>query len=168
MAKAVRLSDIAKKIGVSTVTVSKALAGQKGVSEEMREKIKKLAQEMGYKSPSAAKMMRSKKSYNIGVLLSDRYFDQHDCFYWQMYQEVATKAVAKDCFTMLEILSQTNEKRLEMPKLLQEDKVDGLIIIGLLKEGYLAALEQYCRVPLVCLDFYDKRHEYILHVPNSS
>ena len=159
MAKSVKLADIAAILNVSTVTVSKALSNQKGVSEEMREKIKKLAQEMGYKSPSAAKMMRSKKSYNIGVLLSDRYFDQHDCFYWQMYQEVATKAVAKDCFTMLEILSQTNEKRLEMPKLLQEDKVDGLIIIGLLKEGYLAALEQYCRVPLVCLDFYDKRHE---------
>ncbi len=60
---------------------------------------------------------------------------------------------------MLEILSQENEKNLEMPKLLQEDKVDGLIIIGLLKESYLALVEQYCKVPLVCLDFYDKNHE---------
>ena len=42
MAKTVKLADIAKKIGVSTVTVSKALAGQKGVSEEMREKIKQI------------------------------------------------------------------------------------------------------------------------------
>ena len=45
MAKAVKLADIAQRTGVSTVTVSKALAGQKGVSEEMREKIKKLADE---------------------------------------------------------------------------------------------------------------------------
>ena len=157
MAKSVKLADIAAILNVSTVTVSKALAGQKGVSEEMREKIKKLAQEMGYKSPTAVKMMRNKKSFNIGVLISDRYFDQHDCFYWQMYQEVATRAVSKDCFTMLEILSQENEKNLEMPKLLQEDKVDGLIIIGLLKEAYLALVEQYCKVPLVCLDFYDKK-----------
>ena len=41
MAKAVKLADIAGQLGVSTVTVSKALSGQKGVSEEMREKIKK-------------------------------------------------------------------------------------------------------------------------------
>ena len=33
MAKAVKLADIAERVGVSTVTVSKALSGQKGVSE---------------------------------------------------------------------------------------------------------------------------------------
>ena len=38
MAKAVKLSDIAERVGVSTATVSKALSGQKGVSEEVREK----------------------------------------------------------------------------------------------------------------------------------
>ena len=47
MAKAVKLADIAQKLNVSVVTVSKALSGQKGVSEEMREKIKNMAQEMG-------------------------------------------------------------------------------------------------------------------------
>ena len=62
MAKTVKMADIAAKLGVSTVTVSKALSGQKGVSEEMREKIKKLAQEMGYKSPTAVKMMKNKRA----------------------------------------------------------------------------------------------------------
>lgn len=159
MAKSVKLADIAAILNVSTVTVSKALSDQKGVSEEMREKIKKLAQEMGYQSPSAARMMRNKKSFNIGVIISDRYFDQHDSFYWQVYQEIATRAVSKDSFTMLEILGQESEKNLEMPKLLQENKVDGLIIIGLLKGAYLAAVQTYCKVPFVCLDFYDKKHE---------
>ena len=41
MAKAVKMADIAEIMGVSTVTVSKALSGQKGVSEELRERIKK-------------------------------------------------------------------------------------------------------------------------------
>ena len=48
MVKAVKLADIAEKFGVSVVTVSKALSGQKGVSEELRAKIKALADEMGY------------------------------------------------------------------------------------------------------------------------
>ena len=39
MSKSVRLADIAAKLNVSTVTVSKALSGQKGVSDNMREKI---------------------------------------------------------------------------------------------------------------------------------
>ena len=48
MVKAVKLADIAEKVGVSVVTVSKALSGQKGVSEEMRARIKELAAQMGY------------------------------------------------------------------------------------------------------------------------
>ena len=71
MAKAVKLADIAEQLGVSTVTVSKALSGQKGVSEAMREKIKQLADELGYKQPSAVKKEKSVKSYNIGVLVSE-------------------------------------------------------------------------------------------------
>ncbi len=159
MSKSVRLADIAAKLNVSTVTVSKALSGQKGVSENMREKIKGLAKEMGYQPPAKVKLPKDGKGYNIGVVISERYLDQQETFYWKMYQEVATGAVAEECFTMLEILNQQSEQEKAMPKLLIEDKVDGLIIIGLLKEDYLAMIQESIKVPLVCLDFYDRRHE---------
>ena len=159
MAKAVKLADIARIMNVSTVTVSKALSDQKGVSEEMREKIKHLADEMGYRSPSATKMMSAKKSYNIGVVVSERYLDQYESFYWQMYQAVATKAVSKECFTMLEVLGTDAEQNLELPKILKEHKVEGLIILGLLKEDYLNMMVQNMDVPFICLDFYDRKQE---------
>lgn len=159
MAKSVKLADIAARLNVSTVTVSKALSDQKGVSEEMREKIKQLAREMGYQSPSAVKQMKSKRSFNVGVVISERHFDYYESYYLKVYQMVATKAVSKECFTLLEIVSMEDEREAKMPKLLQEDKVDGLIIIGLMKEDYLAKLYQFIDVPFVCLDFYDKRKE---------
>ena len=65
MAKAVKLADIAERVGVSTVTVSKALSGQKGVSEEVREKIHSIAEELGYQQPSAAR-----KSQNQHVAMN--------------------------------------------------------------------------------------------------
>ena len=130
MAKTVKLADIAAIVNVSTVTVSKALSDQKGVSEEMRARIKQLAKEMGYQTPTAARLSSNKRTYNIGVLISEIYFDQTQSFYWQMYQSVATKAVSKECFTLLEVLSMQNEKEMILPKLLQEEKMDGLIIIG--------------------------------------
>ena len=102
MAKAVKLADIAERLSVSTVTVSKALSGQKGVSEEMREKIKSLAEELGYQQPSARKSQNAGNSYNIGVLIATRYMGLYESFYWQMYQQVATKAVSKGCFTLME------------------------------------------------------------------
>lgn len=61
MSKAVKLADIASALNVSTVTVSKALSDQKGVGNELRERIKKLAGEMGYVSPTEAKKNRRKQ-----------------------------------------------------------------------------------------------------------
>lgn len=159
MAKAVKMADIAKIMGVSTVTVSKALSNQKGVSEELRAKIKRQAEEMGYKTASAIYQERIKNnaSYNIGVIVSDRFLDKYESFYWKLYQEVATAAVQQGCFTMLEVLRVSDENALAMPKLLQEKKADGLVVIGLLGKEYLDRLMQFSQIPVLFLDFYDKK-----------
>ncbi len=157
MAKAVKLADIAERLGVSTVTVSKALSGQKGVSEELRAKIKQLADEMGYRQPSAQRREKPGKSYNIGVLIADRYLDKYDSFYLQLYQQVATKAVQKGCFAFMEVISTQMETRRESPKLVQEQKVDGIIIIGRLYDDYLEFLNWKVGLPIVYLDFCDEK-----------
>ncbi len=167
MAKAVKLADIAEQLGVSTVTVSKALSGQKGVSEAMREKIKDLAEEMGYKQPSAIKKEKVQRSYNIGVLVSERYLGEYDSFYWKMYQSVATKAVQKECFTLLEIIPLAGERELALPKMVVEEKVDGLIIVGRLQTEYLAVLNKNTQIPMVYLDFYDEQQMNDAVISNS-
>ena len=48
MAKDVTLADIAADVGVSVVAVSKALSGKPGVSDEMRNRIKMVAERLGY------------------------------------------------------------------------------------------------------------------------
>lgn len=155
MAKAVKMADIAKVMGVSTVTVSKALSDQKGVSEELRAKIKRQAEEMGYKTAQAVSQERAKTNagYNIGVLVSDRFLDKYDAFYLKLYQEVTIAALQRGCFTMLEILSAADEERRIMPKLVQEKKAEGLVIIGRMHQEYLQELEQQAVVPLIYLDF---------------
>lgn len=153
MAKRVTLSDIANILNVSNVTVSKALSGQKGVSEEMRGKIKKLADELGYRQPSKAN--RPSKSRNIGIIVPGRYFEIYNSFYWAMYQEVATMAVKEECFTMLEVIQPEDEQKHELPKLIQENKVDGIILIGRPKNGYIKTIREDSSISMVCLDFFD-------------
>lgn len=156
MAKRIKMADIATELGVSTVTVSKALSNQKGVSEEMREKIKILANQLGYKQPSAIKKLNKYGSYNLGIIVPDRCFGKYESFYWLMYQEVATKAVQKECFTMLEVISSEQENNLELPKLMTEKKVDGIILIGRPNNDYLARIREEETIPVVCLDFFDE------------
>lgn len=154
MANPVKLSDIAEAMGVSSVTVSKALSDQKGVSEELRAKIKKMADEMGYVKPFAERKIRSDKSYNIGVLMSEKYLSKYDSFYWQLYQEVSKSAALKSCFIFIEVVSVADEDTVTMPKLIRERKADGVIVIGKLAKAYLAGLEEQ-DVPCVYLDFYE-------------
>lgn len=155
MAKTVKLADIAEKVGVSTVTVSKALSGQKGVSEEMREKIKQLADELGYRSPSENKRQTTEKQYNIGVIIQEVYLDKYDSFYLTMYQELNKRAVARGCFTLLESMSRESVLSNVMPLLVQEKKVDGLIVVGDMTQTYMEHLEEKVGIPVVCMDFYN-------------
>ena len=167
MAKAVKLSDIAERVGVSTVTVSKALSGQKGVSEEVREKIRSIAEELGYQQPSASRKSQNQKSYNIGILISERFLVKYESFYWQMYQAVATRATTKECFTMLEVIGAAEEENSKMPKLVQERKVDGIIVIGKMMDAYLQHLNTEAGIPVIYLDYYNGREASDSVISNS-
>ena len=158
MAKSVRLIDIAKTFGVSTVTVSKALSGQKGVSQELREKIIRLADELGYKQPSAWNKEQEKEvkiSRSIGVLIHEKYFDAYDSFYLQMYRQVAMAGSAKGHSTLMELVTEEMEREHLLPKLVQEQKADGLLLVGRLSAPYLQFLRLEAKLPQVYLDFYD-------------
>lgn len=67
----VSLKDIAQRCGVSTATVSKALNGQPDISEETRKRISDMASELGYLANSAARALKTNKTYNLGVLFVD-------------------------------------------------------------------------------------------------
>ena len=72
MEKKVRMADIAQRLGISIVSVSKGLSGKDGVSEEMRGKIIAAAEEMGYVMPQPKKEEKT-ASGNIGILVADRF-----------------------------------------------------------------------------------------------
>lgn len=151
--KAVTMADIAGKLDVSIVTVSKALSGQKGVSEEVREKITALAAEMGYQAPRRTDGGGKRQSFRIGVLIPAA--AQGDSFYWKMYQAVADRAMEKDCFTSYEGLSREMTERRVLPRLISDRAADGLIVIGRPGQDYGEFLRENAGIPLAFLDFYE-------------
>jgi LacI family transcriptional regulator/LacI family purine nucleotide synthesis repressor len=160
------MTDIAKRLGVSTVTVSKALSDQKGVSDEVREKIKELADSMGYKAPGARKA-DSRKSYNIGVLVVEAYIEKYGTFYWEMYQKISMESIKKNGFVMLEVVSGAEEAKGNLPKLVQEKRVDGLLLLGGMRSDYLKRLHEEAGVPIVYMDFYDGSEQDDCVISNS-
>ena len=67
----VSIKDIALRCGVSTATVSKALNGYQDVGEATRQRVQAVAKELGYTANSAARALKTNRSYNIGILFMD-------------------------------------------------------------------------------------------------
>lgn len=67
----VSMKDIAKKCGVSVATVSKALNNHNDIGAATKEKIEKMAKEMGYFPNSSARALKTNRTYNLGVLFVD-------------------------------------------------------------------------------------------------
>ena len=153
MAKSVRLKDIADRIGVSTVTVSKALSGQKGMSNSLREKILALANEMGYVPSVSHKKDDSARNYTIGVIISEHHMNEYNTFYNRLHQQVSQLAMENGCFTMLEVITLEAQEQRVLPRLVTDKKVDGIMVIGRMNEKYLDNIKKYASIPMVFLDF---------------
>lgn len=154
--KKVTMSDIANALGVSTVSVSKALSDKEGVSDEVRAQIKQKAEEMGYRYNSIAKSMKEGLSNNIGVLVSERFFSDN-AFYSDLYQKVVREFSKLNYSCILEILPREDEKNCVMPNMIINNKVDGLVILGQMKSKYINKLLEI-GIPYIFMDFYDEHN----------
>lgn len=65
------MKDIATACNVSIATVSKALNDHSDIGKETKDKIKETARMLGYFPNSSARTLKTKRSYNLGVLFMD-------------------------------------------------------------------------------------------------
>ncbi|MCQ2576609.1 MAG: LacI family DNA-binding transcriptional regulator [Treponema sp.] len=156
--KKVRLSDIADKLNVSTVTVSKALSNKDGVGDDLRQQIKELAEEMGYKVKGSASGNNSKVTGNIGILIPSRFFDPNLSFYWYIFNFLSTELLSRNYYSIMELLSDEDEKNLVLPRMIQDQKVDGVIVLGQINQSYIDELETNYPNNIL-LDFYTNNME---------
>jgi LacI family transcriptional regulator len=153
MKEKINMGKIADMFNVSIVTVSKALNDKDGVGDELREKIKKTAEDLGYRTNNAAKSLKTQKVYNVGILIANRYVDSQEAYYFSVCGEIIKKLMVLEYSGIMEILMPDDEKDLKLPRMFLERKVDGIIVLGQLEEAYLRKLENI-DLPMIYFDFY--------------
>jgi LacI family transcriptional regulator len=123
--------DIAKKAGVSTYTVSRALNGHSDISEQTRARIRKLAEELNYYPNAAARSLQGKRTNTIALALWPR--DRHDqgtteTFFQEFIGKLAIASLKYD----LSLLITQPESQAATAKVYRElagsGRVDGLIL----------------------------------------
>ncbi|HYE82648.1 MAG TPA: LacI family DNA-binding transcriptional regulator [Clostridia bacterium] len=120
----VTIKDIAKKIGISYATVSRALNNRAGVNPETREIVLEMAKKMGYQPNAIARGLVMKYTHTIALVIPDI----TNPFFPEIVRTVEDVASELGYNTFLCNTNWDIEKEQSYLKLLQEKRVDGIIL----------------------------------------
>jgi len=152
MQKKVTMKDISEIVGVSKVTVSKVFNNRDDISEEVKAKVLKVADELGYRYNPGVKTLKTGVTRNIGVIVPKLFFERYEDFYVHIFKNLVQEAERKRYNLILSVARKHQVNALELPNICKEHKVDGLVILGELPKEYVQEMLKY-RMPIVLVDF---------------
>jgi LacI family transcriptional regulator len=147
--KKVTLDDIAKEVGVSRFLVCRALTGKPGVNEETRQRIQQVAASIGYKG-------RKTKTQNLEIMSVAVLIDEAEVnrvFWTRIISGIEATARDKNYDLLLRAVSSDEVERGEVPSMILEGRVNGVIITGNFAADYVARFEKL-DCPVILVDNY--------------
>jgi LacI family transcriptional regulator len=146
----VKMKDIARDLGVSLVTVSKALRDHPDISAKTRQRVKERVEELGYRPNLAARSLVTGRSLLIGFIVPD--------LIHPFFAEVAKglSLILREQGYFLVISSSEEDPLLEMQEIEQmlSHRLDALVVASCQMEPGLLAATRFGSIPLVLLDRY--------------
>jgi DNA-binding LacI/PurR family transcriptional regulator len=118
------IKQIAKQLNVSVSTVSRALANHPRIGIGTKERVQKLAKEIGYEPNTQAIFFKQKKTFIIGVVLPfirEEFFSQAIC-------GIETGALLHNYTILFGQSYDDMETEKKVVEIMKKQRVDGLII----------------------------------------
>ena len=129
MSKKIRqttIGDVADATGVSKATVSRALAGYGRISEETEKRIKRVADELGYRPNEVARAMRAGKTGSIGLVVIS---DYTNAFFAPVTKAIIDSARALGLETLVAHIDEDYRNENMALQTMVNKRVDGLIVV---------------------------------------
>ncbi len=159
------MQDIAKIAGVSPGTVSNALNDRKGVGKDTKEKIIKIAEEMGYfrnTKKNDGKIIRLIKYKKNGHVVADTPF-------FSSLIEACEKECRKNGYELL--ISQVvygEHTKEDVHKIVNHHKIDGILLLATEMDESDFKYFEGIEIPMVVVDSYFKEIDYDYVVINNT
>lgn len=120
----ISLKDLAKELGVSISTVSRALKNHPDISHELKVKVQRLAKERNYTPNPLAMGLLKQQTKMIGVIVPD--IVTH--FYSSIISGIEEVAKQQGYFIVIASSNESVEKEMEAVVNLLKSRVEGLIV----------------------------------------
>jgi len=147
---AVKMKDIADDLGISLVTVSKALRNHPDISQKTRERVAARVRELGYRPNLAARSLVTGRSMLVGFVVPDL---MHPFF-----ADVAKglSAILRERGYFVIIASSEEDPELERKEIehMLAHRLDALVVASSQRSAEALAPIQQSGVPLILLDRY--------------
>lgn len=122
----ITIDDIARDLGVSKTTISRAISGKGRISEATREKVKEYIKACHYRPSASAKGLAESRTYNMALVLPKSFIQLDLPYIRQVMNAICEEAFNWD-YNILMCLS-TDEYPESLLRTLDNRKVDGVIL----------------------------------------
>ena len=148
MSSRVSIRSVAEAAGVAIGTVSKSLNGDREISEATRERVQKVARELGYRPMAQARGLARGHTGNVAVAVRSVFLPVFaSAFYSEVLAGVEAELERHDLNLLLTSLKYGDD----LLRLASERRADGVLYIGYdLEAAFLRELST--RIPLVIID----------------
>ncbi len=145
-----RMKDIAQDLGVSLMTVSKALRSHSDISEETRRRVMKRARELNYRPNLIARSLVTRRTYLVGLIIPDL---MHS-FFAEVAKGVARKFEPLGYQIVIFNSEENADAEVRQIQTLLDRSVDGVIIASAQShmQGELFRILEARRIPYVLID----------------
>ena len=126
---AVTIKDIAKRLGVSTTTVSRALNDYEDISPEMKSRVRDAAAEMGYIPNTLAQRLRKKQADSLGLILPTHGPRFSDPFFSELLAGIGNRASRLGYDLLVSTYPPGEAESQAYRQQVQSHRVDGFIIV---------------------------------------
>ncbi|WP_416981797.1 LacI family DNA-binding transcriptional regulator [Streptomyces sp. T028] len=154
------MKDIAQRAGVSQSAVSFALNGRPGVSEVTRDRVRRVAEQLGWRPSTAARALSGEGAATVGFVLA-RPADTLgvDSFFLQLVSGIQEVLAERHLGLLFQIARDVHEECAVYRRWWAENRVDGVLVVDPCTDDPRPALLDELGLPAVVIGGApDERH----------
>lgn len=141
------IEDIAKALGVSKTTVSRAMSGKGRIGKETVRRVQEYAEAHGYRPNTIARGLAQRKTYNIGLVLPADFSITDAAFFRECIAGICEMATANNYDVVLSMAEGGDFS--QICRQIENRKVDGIIISRSTEDMPLQKLLMEKNIPFI-------------------